>query len=173
MSDGPRIAPLGDDELPEGLPRWNIFRTLQRHPDLHRKWLRFGGYLLGGGELPPRDRELMILRVAVRCGSSYEWGQHVRSALASDVTREEIDRVPAGPDAGGWSAHDATLLRAADELHDTSTLSDATWAALAERYDERQLIEATMLVGQYHMVAFALNAFGVELDEGLEPLPQP
>ena len=172
MSDGPRIPPLDDAELPGTLPQWNIFRTLERHPELHRKWLRFGAFLLGdGGVLPPRDRELLILRVAVRCGSSYEWGQHVRIALACDVTREEIDRVPAGPDAPGWSAHEATLLRFADELHDTANVSDATWAAMSERYDEQAMIEATMLVGQYHMVAFALNTFGVELDEGLEPLP--
>jgi hypothetical protein len=26
-------------------------------------------------------------------------------------------------------------------------------------------------IAQYHMVAFALNSLGVELDEGLEPLP--
>jgi hypothetical protein len=32
-------------------------------------------------------------------------------------------------------------------------------------------MEATMLIGQYHLVAFALNAFGVELDDGLESLP--
>ena len=50
-------------------------------------------------------------------------------------------------------------------------MSEETWAALAETYDTEQLIEATMVVGHYHMVAFALNTFGVELDEGLEPLP--
>ena len=63
-----------------------------------------------------------------------------------------------------------TLLHAADELHATSTLSDATWAALAERYDTEQLIELPMLVGHYHLVAMALNSFGVELDEGLHGL---
>ena len=46
-----------------------------------------------------------------------------------------------------------------------------TWEALAETYDTEQLIEATMVVGHYHMLAFALNTFGVELDDGLEPLP--
>jgi 4-carboxymuconolactone decarboxylase len=76
-----------------------------------------------------------------------------------------------GPDADGWSAHEAALLRAADELHEDSRVGDATWKTLAETYDEAQLIEATMVVGHYHMVAFALNSFDVELDEGLEPLP--
>lgn len=186
MSESPRIEPQPPQEwgelaeilevVPEGggvsLGSLNIFSTLARHPALLRSWLPFGGYLLGG-TLPARDRELLILRTAVRCGSSYEWGQHVRIALRIGVEREAIDRVPMGPDAEGWTEHERALLHAADELHDSSSLSDSTWAALAQRYDQRQLIETAFLVGQYHMVAFALNACQVALDEGLEPLPSP
>ena len=69
------------------------------------------------------------------------------------------------PDAPGWDPFDATLLRAADELHHDATLSDATWAALAGRYDERQMIELPMLVGHYHLVAFTLNALGVQVED--------
>jgi 4-carboxymuconolactone decarboxylase len=150
---------------------YNIFRTLARHPDLFRSWLPFGGYLLGNGTLPARDRELLILRTAVRCESSYEWGQHVRIAEGAGIEREAIDRVVEGPRATGWSEHEAALLRAADELHETSTITDATWQVLTQTYGEAQMIEATVLVGQYHLVAFALNACGVPLDEGLETLP--
>ena len=183
----PRIPPLAADEgdpdvvemlnaLPAGadgpVGEYNIFRTLARHPDLFRSWLPFGGYLLVGGTLSPRDRELMILRTAVRCGSSYEWGQHVRISERMGIEREAIDRVLEGPDAAGWPEHEATLIRAVDELHDDSRLSDATWEALAKEYDdEKQLIELTLLIGQYHMVAFALNSLDVALDDGLEGLP--
>ncbi len=183
----PRIDPLPESEwqgdiaeilnsLPPGadapIGEYNIFRTLARHPDLFRSWLRFGGYLLVGGTLPPRDRELMILRTAVRCRSSYEWGQHVRVSLRMGIERDAIDRIVEGPEAAGWTEAEATLLRAVDELHDEARISDSTWDALAEGYDGKQLIEATMLIGQYHMVAFAVNSLGVELDAGLEPLPE-
>ena len=58
-------------------------------------------------------------------------------------------------------------MRAVDQLHDASRISDSTWEALAgHEYDETQLIELTMLIGQYHMVAFALNSLGVELGRG-------
>jgi alkylhydroperoxidase family enzyme len=60
------------------------------------------------------------------------------------------------------------LLRAADELHDDSCITDATWAALRERYDEKQLIEVPMVIGQYHLVSFTLNSLGIQLEPGVE-----
>jgi alkylhydroperoxidase family enzyme len=179
---GPRIPPLPPEErdaqaeelldgagAATGLPgaeAANIFSTLVRHPGLFRRWMPFGGKLLMG-KLPARERELLILRTGWRCRSEYEWGQHVRIGKACGLTDAEIARVKDGPDAPGWDEFDATLMRAADELHDDSCVSDATWAALAARYDERQLIEVPMLVGQYHLVAFTLNTLGVERDPGV------
>ena len=89
----------------------------------------------------------------------------MRIARRAGLTDEEIERVKAGPDAPGWPAEDALLLRAADELHRDACLSDATWEALSRRYDERQMIEVPMLVGHYHMVAFALNSLGVQVED--------
>ncbi len=182
----PRIPPLPEpewsDELrpileatPPGfdvrLGDNNIFPTLARHEQLLRAWLPFGGFLLGRGVLSARERELLILRTGFNCGSDYEWGQHARIAEQIGISREEIARVAAGPEAQGWSPTDATLLRAADELHEHAKIADDTWAALAEGHDERGLLEIAMLVGHYHMVAFALNSAGVELDAGLDGLP--
>ena len=59
---------------------------------------------------------------------------------------------------------DAAVIRAADELHDDSCITDATWNALAERYDEKQMVEVPMLVGHYHMVSFTLNSLGVPIN---------
>jgi len=186
MSDDPRIPPLPPEEwrgeikrilevVPPGVQRRlgdnRIFPTFARHEELFRAWLPFGGFLLTAGRLSGRDRELLVLRTAVLCGSSYEWGQHVRISLDGGIERETIDRVAEGPDADGWTELEAALLRSADELHADSRISDATWAKLVESYDTEQLIEATMVVGHYHMLAFALNSYGVELDEGLEGLP--
>jgi alkylhydroperoxidase family enzyme len=149
----------------------NIFTTLARHKALFQAWLPFGGFLLRAGVLPPRERELLILRTGYNCDSPYEWGQHVRISEALGIERETILRVAAGPDADGWSAQDAALLRAADELHERAKISDQSWSQLRERYDEHAMIEIAMLVGHYHLVAFALNSLEVELDAGLEGLP--
>jgi alkylhydroperoxidase family enzyme len=182
----PRMPPLPEDQWDEDLRSIlevripgadvrlgdnNIFTTLARHKDLFRVWMRFAGWLLSAGVLPARERELLILRTGYNCGSPYEWGQHVRLSEQLGIDRGTIMRVAEGPDAPGWSQADATLLRAADELHESAKISRDTWAQLGEHFDERGLIEITMLVGHYHLVAFALNSLEVELDEGLEGLP--
>lgn len=59
------------------------------------------------------------------------------------------------------SAGDRLLVRAADELHADSIIGDDTWAGLAELYDEQQLIEVCMVVGQYHLVGFTLNSLRI------------
>lgn len=179
----PRIPPLPTDgrdprtaELLDGLRgpsggELNIFATLAHHPKLLKRWSAFGGTLLYGGRLADRDRELLILRAGYLCGAHYEWGQHVLIARAAGLTDAEIERVVAGPDADGWSPEDAALLRAVDELHADSRIGDGTWQQLAARFDEQQLIEVCMVVGQYHLVAFTLNSLGVEPEPGLPEMP--
>jgi len=180
----PRIPPLpkeGRDprteELLAGLRRpdgseLNIFSTLAHHPRLLKRWSGFGGVLLYGGRLSGRDRELLILRTAFHCHAHYEWGQHVAIALDAGLTSEEVARVADGPDADGWSHTDAVLLRVADQLHIHSVIDDETWDQLASRYDEQQLIEVCMVVGQYHLVAYTLNSLGVVPEPGLPEMPQ-
>lgn len=178
-SEAPRIPPLPTEqqdqqarELLDGVsagsaPASNIFSTLVRHPGLFRRWLPFGGKLLGGGKLPARDRELLILRTGSLCQAEYEWAQHREISKSIGISADEIERVRDGSGAAGWDPFEATLLRAAEELHTDCRISDDTWSKLAERYDEKQLIEVPMLVGHYHMVAFTLNSLGVPLEPGL------
>ncbi len=173
----PRILPLPADERTPSAQALldsvavagadaNIFTTLIRAEGLTRRWLPFGGKLLAG-KLPARDRELLILRTAWNCRAEYEWAQHVVIGRSVGLSREEIERVP----AGAWDGFDETLIKVADELHATFRLSDSAWAALSERYDEAQLIELPMLVGHYHMVAMTLNALQIALDPGLTGFP--
>jgi alkylhydroperoxidase family enzyme len=181
---GPRIPPRDeatwDDETRQVLEPLralgggrvlNIFATLAHHPLLLKRWLVFGNHVLGKSTLPERERELVILRTGYLCRSEYEWGQHVVIARRCGLGEAEIARVAEGPDAPGWSEADGALLRAADELHRDSRIGDATWEALAGRWDTRALLDLIFTVGQYHLVAMALNSLGVERDPGVPGLP--
>ena len=181
----PRVAPLTDAEMDEETrallgatsgsvssgPILNIFRTLAHHPKLLRRWLVFGSHVLAKSTLPPRERELAILRIGWRCGSEYEWGQHAVIGRATGLGDDEILRIAQGPDAAGWSAFDAAILRAVDDLHDDSFLSDASWSALSAQWSTEQVIDFIFAVGQYTLVSMALNSLGVQLDAGVEGFP--
>jgi 4-carboxymuconolactone decarboxylase len=146
----------------------NVFKTMAQHPKLMKRWLVFANHVLTKSTISGRDRELAILRTGWLCDAPYEWGQHVGIGKLEGISDQEIVRVSVGPDAPGWSAHDAAILRVADELHEHSTISDATWATLGETYDTQQCMDLVFAIGQYHLVSFALNAFGVERDDGLD-----
>lgn len=174
----PRVPPLPIEELdPETRERFgkgpvlNIFRTLARHPDLMKRWLVFGNHVLAKSTLPPRERELVILRIGWLCRSRYEWGQHVLIGRQTGLTDVEIERIADGPDAAGWSDFDRTLLRATDELHEDACVGDETWAALSRHYSTEQCMDLVFAVGQYNLVSMALNTFGVQPEDGLPGLP--
>ncbi|MEO6123977.1 MAG: carboxymuconolactone decarboxylase family protein [Ilumatobacteraceae bacterium] len=152
----------------------NIFRTLARHPKLLKRWLVFANHVLAGSTLPARERELIILRTGVRCGSGYEWAQHVAIARNVGVTDDEIRRLADGstrPGTDGWSSDDATLIRAADELLDDKFISEATWSALSTRWNQQQLMDIVFTIGQYTLVSMALNTLGVQIEAHTEQFP--
>src|ERR1700704_1096631 len=138
----PRITPLSESEwddetreLMESLRReghiYNIFATLARHPSLLKRWLVFGGHVLGKSTLPAREREIAILRMGWLCRAQYEWGHHVAIGKQAGLSDDDLMRIAEGPDAAGLDPFEATLLRAVDELHADTFISDPTWKGLA------------------------------------------
>lgn len=71
----------------------NLFLTLGRHRRMFRGWLHFAGTLMPGGRLTRRESELVILRVAHRQGSTYEFDHHVRLGKRAGVTAADVRRL--------------------------------------------------------------------------------
>ncbi len=173
----PRLRPLSDFEMSD----WqreilapykkaifqNILRTAVRHPKLFKSWEPFAVYIFAQSTLPPREREILMLRIGWLYRSEYEFGQHAIIGKKAGLNDEEILRIMDGPDAPGWDPFDATLLRAVDELHRNAFITDATWNALVKRYNEEQLLDVIYTVGEYSLVCMFLNSLGVQLDEGV------
>jgi alkylhydroperoxidase family enzyme len=169
----PRISPIAPDTRLPGLPPGrpghndgrplNVFLTLGHHPSLLQAFTRFGNVLLNHGSLPDRERELVILRVGWRGRSPYEFGQHTLLGRAAGVDDDEIRRLTE-PGLDGWPDADAALLAMVDELCADDRVGDATWAALAERWSEAELLELLVLAGYYRLVCGLLNSAGVRLE---------
>ncbi|GAA1870646.1 hypothetical protein GCM10009836_59120 [Pseudonocardia ailaonensis] len=178
-ASAPRVAPVEEPapEVAEALAKTltggdgvplAIFRTMARHPRMMKRFNVLGGFFLTRGDLPARERELVVLRTAWRSGCEYEWAQHVLIGRDAGLTDAEIERIATG---GEWSEVDAALLRLADEVLAEADVTDATWWELAEHYTDAQLCELVLLVGFYRMAAGFLNAAGVVKEDRLPSWP--
>lgn len=148
---------------------FDIIGMLAHHPEMARVFLRFNGFLLQHGELPARLRELIILRVAHRHQSAFEWGQHVRLGAAVGVTETDVAALVDGNH--GFSGADRVLLDAVDELMADGKGQWATWQRLVDELGEHAAIEVIFLVGTYTMSAMAFGTWGLQAQPGSAPLP--
>ena len=183
----PRIAPLEppyDPNVEEMLRKWmppetrieplRLFRTLVVHESLAARMRPLGAGILGHGLLEPRDRELMIHRTCARCGAEYEWGVHAAffgktvgfsdRQLAATVTGPADDPV--------WAECERAVIRLADELHDTSEVSDDTYRELERHFTVEQILELVVVAGWYHTISFVIRAAGVELEPWAARFPR-
>lgn len=178
----PRVRPLTADELepdirdmllrPGGFEHGkllNVFATLSRHPNLVKRWAPLANHLLFKSSLPPRERELVIMRAGWMAGSAYEWGQHV--VIARDqcgFSEADFRALAVGSGDAHWTYAERALLLLAEQLYTQQFIEDDAWAALNAHFTEVQIVDAIFTACNYTTLAHALNVLGVALDEGWE-----
>ena len=162
-----------DKIMPPGVPPLSLFTTLARVPRIYERFR--AGSLLDRGPVALRHREIVIDRTCARCGCAYEWGVHVAFfAERVALTPEQVHATVHGDaDDAVWSADERLLIRLVDELHDTATISDDLWRALAAAFSLEQLFELIALVGFYHTVSFFANGLGLAPEKYAAAFPPP
>lgn len=170
-----RDAELLAEWLPPGVEPTHLLRMLLRHhPELGDKSMALPHFLHGADSvLDPRTRELIMVRTLARCDNEYEWGIHI--ALAGDaagLTAEQWSgTITAAADDPIWDERDSVVLRVADELHESSTLSDRSWALLLEHYTAPQALEIITQAGWGHLTSFLVNALQPQLESFAATFP--
>jgi len=182
VGDAPRIEPLAPEEMDEEskelvrairasagaadvnqLPEY--MRTVMKHPEVFRRNMEMGNTMYNG-RIPMRERELAILRIGWLNRAPFEFGQHVIIAKRIGISADEIERARQGSAAGGWSEHEEAIFKGVEELISNQTISQETWDVLAKSWDEAQLIEFPMMVGQYVATAYVQNSLRVRMEDG-------
>jgi len=159
---------------PDARPVPSALSTMVHHPALAGPWLAYNNVLLANPALGHRLRELIVLRVAWRTQSRYEWGQHVLLAERFGVTDADLDAIARDDLADAWTPVERALVTATDQLIGDHRVDDETWALLAEHLDEQQLIELVFVAGTSACLAMAFNSFGLQLEQTDPPeLPRP
>ena len=154
-----------------------IYRLMLHSPAAAMAWFEQNSALRWETELDGFLRELVILRVAVVTGCEYVRRVHAGVyALEEGFTPEQVAAVgqrearwddPAAPEAALFEPRLRAALAYMDAMTLTVAVPDPVFAALKPHFDERQIVELTMLVAAYNMLVRVLTA----LDADFEPLP--
>jgi 4-carboxymuconolactone decarboxylase len=148
---------------PDAPPMPIVLEMFAHHLPLSASWLPFTDMLAGeDATLGAAQRELLILRVAWRTHSGYEWAQHNRMGSDAGLSAAQIDAVPEGPAAALWTSLERALLRAVDDMIDAHEVSDAAWVELATHFTPAQMFELLFVVGGYLCLATVLNSIGLQ-----------
>lgn len=147
-------------------PPDNAVRTLLNLPELVDGLMPFTIYLSDESSLSPRHRELLILRTAWLSGSQVIWSRHAPRARGAGLAASDLRRIAQGADTAGWDPVEATLIRLADQLYRNSSVTDATWRALAASYHMFHLMDAVETVNHFTVLSMVYHSFGVQSDAG-------
>ena len=155
------------------LPMPQALGLLAHHVPLGEAWLSFNQVLVQNATIDAPLRELIILRVAWRTRSTYEWAQHTRIGLQAGLTVEQLHAVPEGTEATVWSPVERAVLAATDQMVDRQRVENATWNELGEHFDDTQLLELLFIAGAYICFAVVVNSARMEPDPPTEPVDAP
>lgn len=143
----------------------NLYKAVALSPPMISSFLKLGNSLLNKAELSPKLRELAILRIAKLCGSEYEWTQHVRIAREVGVSRQQVDDIHRWEGSAGFNDEERAVLQYTDEVALNVRATDETFEALRQYLSERCIVELTMSIGYWGMIARVLVPLEIELEE--------
>jgi len=166
-----RVPPLPTEEFTpeqaELVGDWThlIFsRVIVRHPGMYRNFVPHIKALIADATIPPRDREIVVLRMLALCQETYELHHHRAIAEKNTgMSHGEIDAAIAG-EGECLGDFDRLLIAATEQLRRDQVIDDATWAALGERYSIEQRMELVFLAGLYATMAMLTKSFGMPLE---------
>ncbi len=160
------------DEARQNGSRSNTMMVLANHPALAKASLDLGRYFMLESALSARQIKLIILRVAHRYNSVYQWTHNALGARQVGISAEEIDAVKIGPSACIWTIQDRLLLEAVDATNSGGRISEAVWEELAKTFDRHLIMDLIHATGYFTMIAWALVALEVELEPDFEAFSQ-
>jgi hypothetical protein len=116
------------------------------------------------GNLEPKIRELVILRMATLRGSFYELKHHLPAAKMAGLSEQEIS-VIISAQPFGLDQKLSVMIQLVDDCYQLGKVSDSSFEKASKIFSVPDIAEATLLAGLYEMLACFLKSMGVDLDQ--------
>jgi alkylhydroperoxidase family enzyme len=161
----PEIKELFQQIEDNGARIMNFYRVVANSPGVARSAIKLGNSLISRTELSPKLRELTIMRIAKLCDCEYEWVQHTPVALQSGLTQAQLDVIGSWNESDAFNQEERAVLLYVDEVAKNVSVTDETFQAVRRYLDERQIVELTLAIGWWGMLARLFVPLEVEVDE--------
>jgi 4-carboxymuconolactone decarboxylase len=158
---------------PRGAGLRGPFNALLRSPELCDLVQRVGAYVRFKSVLPAPLNEMAICMAGRKWTAQYEFYAHRRLALEAGLDAAIVDAIAAGTRPTKLSDDEAAIYDFSSELLGTGQVSDATYARVKDRFDERGVMDLVGAIGYYSLVSMVLNVAHVPLPQGVEPPLKP
>ena len=143
----------------------NIYRLLLNSPALAESWFSHSNAVRWKTALDGRLREIIIIRLGHLTRCQYVLRQHVPAlALADGLSLTECNALADWEASPLFSAGERAALAYADVMTRDIVVGDEVFAQVAQYFDQRQLVELTVLIGTYNMNARVLQALELDLE---------
>ena len=143
----------------------NIYRMLLNSPPLAESWFNHSNAVRWKTALDGRLREIVIIRMGYLTRCDYVLRQHVPSlALADGLSIEECSALADWDRSQFFDARERAALSYADTMTREVAVPDDIFAPVKRHFDDRQIVELTVLIGTYNMNARVLRALELDLE---------
>jgi alkylhydroperoxidase family enzyme len=174
MARVPLIQEQDHPELAEEIAKYsagrrgkliNIYRMLLNSPALAESWFNHSNAVRWKTKLDGRLREIVIIRLGRLTDSQYVLRQHIPSlALAEGLTLEDCNELADWQSSSRFSESERAALAYADTMTRDIVVPDDIFGKVKEHFDDRQIVELTVLIGSYNMNARVMQALRLDLE---------
>lgn len=147
------------------------FAVLLQRPELADRVQQLGALVRYGSAMPARLSELAILVTSRAWSCQFEWYAHEKHAIDAGVPEPIIDAVRYGRRPDQMEPDEAAVRDYVAELLERHVVSDGVYATTLETLGVAGIVDLTVLVGYYTLLAMTLNAHQVGPPDGSVPLP--
>ena len=140
-----------------------LYQVLLNSGPIASGWERLLTAVRNQTGVPADLRELMILRVAVLNGATFEFDAHVPHAQKAGVSASKIDAVRERqlPSSDVYSPDEQLVLELTDAMTRDIVVPDALMERLRARFDAKGVVEVVATVAAYNMVSRLLVALNI------------
>jgi 4-carboxymuconolactone decarboxylase len=130
----------------------NVYKMLLHTPDIASVWLDLVNVVRWKVDLDDRLREIVIVRVGYLNRCAYVVNQHVPELTApAGLSKDECAALADWRTSSFFDARERAALAYADAMTRDIDVPEAVFAELRQHFNERQIVELTVLVGTYNM----------------------